>query len=166
MAAAIPARTSEHNETTESIWFLDSLVEVRASREEHPVSVVEMTVPADDASPLHLQDEDEWVHVLEGSVTFHVGADVVRARAGDSVFMPSGRLHTHVASGSGARWLVVTESGRFEKFVRAVGRDAPAPILPPRSGRLTHEDAEDVTRAGLEHGIEYFGPPGMSPTEL
>ena len=164
--AATPAHTTGATETTTSIWFLDSLVEVRASRDELPVSVVEMTVPGGDTSPLHLQDEDERIYLLAGSATFYVGAEVVHVHAGDSVFIPRGRLHAHVASDFGARWLVVTDSGRFANFVRAVGREASGAVLPPQSGRLSYEEAEDVTRAGLEHGIEYFGPPGMLPTEL
>lgn len=164
--AAVSAQTIDRTQTTNAIWFLDSLVEVRASRGELPVSVVEMTVPPGDLSPLHLQDEDERVYVLDGSATFYVGGDVVHARAGDSVFIPRGRLHAHVASEIGARWLVMTESGRFERFVRAVGRPAPAAELPPRTRGLSYDEAEEVTRAGLEHGIEYFGPPGTFPTDL
>ena len=164
--SSIPAPATMQTEKTTSIWFLDSLVEVRASRDEVPVSVVEMTVPAGDVSPLHLQDEDERVYVLEGAATFHVGAEVVHVRAGDSVLIPRGRLHAHSASDVGARWLVVTESGRFENFVRAIGREAPAPVLPRRGERLSYDEAEGVTRIALEHGIEYFGPPGTLPSDL
>ena len=162
--SAIAAHAAEHETTP--IWFLDSLIEVRGSRGELPVSVVEMTVPGGDAAPLHLQDEDERIHVLEGSATFFVGAEVIHARAGDSILIPRGRLHTHVASESGARWLVVTESGRFESFVRAIGRDASTATLPPQGERLAYDAAEDVTRTALAYGIEYFGPPGMLPSEL
>ena len=162
---ALAAHTTAPTQTT-SLWFLDSLVEVHAHGQERAASVVEMTVPPGDVAPLHLQDEDERIEVLDGSATFYVGAQVIHARAGDSVLIPRGRLHTHVASDFGARWLVMTEGGRFEGFVRAVGRPALARTLPPRSGRLDHDEAEDVTRAGLEHGVEYFGPPGTFPTDL
>jgi len=164
--AALPDTTDTTPTETTALWFLDSLAEVRASRDTLPVSVVEMTVPAGDTAPLHAQDEDERIYVLDGSATFYVGDDTIHARPGDSVVIPRGRLHAHRASDFGARWLVMTEHGRFEEFVRAVGRGALARTLPPKGDRLSYEEAEEVTRAGLAHGIEYFGPPGMLPTEL
>jgi quercetin dioxygenase-like cupin family protein len=149
-----------------TLWFLDSLVEVRASKANgEPVSAMEITVPPGDTAPLHLQDEDERIYVLAGSATFYVGDEVHHVRPGEKVFIPKGRLHTHHASDFGARWIVLTESGHFEDFVRAVSRQAPVAALPPRS-RLAWEDAEDLARIGLEHGIEYFGPPGTLPTDL
>ena len=163
--ATAPAPIETHAETTAPIWFLDSLVEVRASRERLPVSALEITVPAGDASPLHLQDEDERVYVLAGAATFYVGEEAVDVRAGDSVFIPRGRLHAHLASDLGARWLVVTESGRLEQFIRSAGRPAPAPVLPP-ARRPSDEEAERVVRVASAHGIEYHGRSGMRTTDL
>jgi quercetin dioxygenase-like cupin family protein len=153
--------------TETALWFLDSLVEIRSSKANgEPVSALEVTVPPGDTAPLHAQDEDERIYVLEGSATFYVGDETIHARPGDKVFIPRGKLHAHRATGSGARWIVLTESGRFEEFVRDVGRDAPTAVLPPKRGPLAWEEAEEVTRIGLNHGIEYFGPPGMLPTDL
>ena len=129
------------------------------------VSILEVTVPPGDMAPLHLLDEDERVYVLAGAVTFYVGADVLDVEAGGFV-LPRGSLHTHRASAEGARWLVMTDSGRFEDFVRAVGRPAEGRALPARNGRLSYEEADEVTRIALRHGIEYFGPPGTLPTDL
>lgn len=149
-----------------SLWFLDSLVAIRASKTNgDPVSAIEMTVPPGDTAPLHLQDEDERIYVLAGAATFYVGDEVHHVRPGQKVFIPKGRLHTHQASDFGARWIVLTESGHFEEFVRAASRQAPVATLPPRS-RLAWEEAEGLARIGLDYGIEYFGPPGTLPTDL
>ena len=164
--AAIATETSKEPSGPTRLWFLDTLVEIRASRADLPVSVLEMTVPAGDTAPLHLQDEDERIYVLGGAATFYVGSETVHARAGDTVLIPRGRLHAHRASDFGARWLVLTESGQLERFILVVGREAPAATLPPRNGPLAYEEAEEITRAALEHGIEYFGPPGTLPTDL
>jgi quercetin dioxygenase-like cupin family protein len=152
----------------DALWFLDSLAEVvrLSGPEAEGASMVELTVPPDDMAPLHLHDENEWIYMLEGAATFYVGSDVVELRAGHALELPKHRLRTHRASADGARWLVLTESDRFARFVRAVGRPAPYRAVPPRNGPLGYEAAETVTRIGLRYGIDYFGPPGTLPTDL
>jgi quercetin dioxygenase-like cupin family protein len=118
-------------------------------------SVVELTMPEGAASPLHVHDEDERVFLLQGRVTFTVGGEEVEAVPHTKLVLPAGIPHTYrVESAGRARWLVVTESGRFERFVRAVSRPAsePAPL------RTTLAEAVAFTVAAVENGIEILAP--------
>jgi quercetin dioxygenase-like cupin family protein len=149
----------------DALWFFDSLAEViRPSLAES--KGVELTVPPGDMAPLHLHDEDERIYMLEGAATFYVGSDVLEKEAGQIVELPARSPHTHRASSEGARWLVLTESDRFARFVRAVSRPAELRAVPPKNGPLGYEEAERVTRIARGYGIEYFAPPGTLPTDL
>jgi quercetin dioxygenase-like cupin family protein len=118
--------------TTDTLWFFDSLVHVRVSREEGEgrLSVLEMTAPRGSMPPLHVHSEDETCYVLEGALTIFAGDRVERLTPGDSLLAPRGVPHTYVAESEGTRMLVVTE-GEYERFVRAVGRPAEQDTLPP-----------------------------------
>jgi hypothetical protein len=68
--------------------------------------------------------------------------------------------HTYrVESHEGARWLVITRRGDFERFVRALSRPAERSGLPPAQGPPMAEQADALVAAAREHGIEFVGPP-------
>ena len=61
----------------EALWFLGCLVTVKSSAETTGggVAVLEHLAPRGAGSPLHVHRlEDEWFYVLEGELTFWVGA--------------------------------------------------------------------------------------------
>ena len=154
---------------TRTLWFDESLAEIRVSTRdgEGGVSVIEMDLPYAHMTPLHVHDEDETFHILEGRFTFFVGASVIEAEAGATLTAPKGIPHTfRVDSLDGARTLVVTSPGRFEDFVRAVSRPAAIPARPVVEGPPSFEEIEAFTRSAIENGIEILGPPGMLPTDL
>ena len=62
--------------------------------------------------------------MIEGELTFWVGGEVSVAPAGSFVYGPRGIPHTFVVSSERARFLLVTEPGGFEGFVRAAGAPA------------------------------------------
>lgn len=66
--------------------------------------------------PRHVHaNEDEIVCVLEGDVTFWIGADVRRAAAGICLFLPRGTEHGYaVVSGVARLLVVVTPAGSEE----------------------------------------------------
>ena len=83
-------------------------------------------------SPLHVHhNEDEWFYVIEGELTFWVGGEVIEAPAGSFVYGPRDVPHTFVVSSDDARFLLVTEPGGFEDFMRAMGRPAESLTMPP-----------------------------------
>src|SRR3954469_11122124 len=146
----------------EALWFLGSLVTIKASRDTTggAVAVLEHRSPRGAGSPLHVHNnEDEWFYVLDGELTFWVGGAVTVAPAGFFVFGPRDIPHTFIVSSDQARFLLVTEPAGFEGFMRAGGVPAerleipPAPTGPP--------DVEGLTRLAASFGIEIVGPPGI-----
>jgi quercetin dioxygenase-like cupin family protein len=148
---------------TDQLWFLNTLVTVRVPHDEGEdgISVLESLAPHGDSPPLHVhQTEDETFHVLEGLLRLSAGDADVRIGAGETVLAPKGEAHTYrVESPEGARWLVITTGGDFERFVRAFSRKAERPELPVPQGPPTPEQADALAAAAREYGIELIGPP-------
>jgi quercetin dioxygenase-like cupin family protein len=155
MAAAVRA--------TEQLWFVNTLKTVRVRHDEggDGVSVLESLAPQGDSPPLHVhRTEDEIFHILDGELRVRAGDADVRIGAGETILTPRGVPHTYrVESPAGARWLVITTRGDFERFVRAVGRPAERPELPTSHGPPTPEQSDALAAAAREHGIELMGPP-------
>jgi quercetin dioxygenase-like cupin family protein len=147
---------------TEQFWFLNTLVTVRVRHDEGEdgVSVLESLAPPGDSPPLHRQTEDEIFHLLEGQLRLRAGEADVRIGAGETMLAPKGVAHTYrVESPEGARFLVITRNGDFERFVRALGRPAKRPELPAPQGPPTPEQADALAAAARARGIELVGPP-------
>jgi quercetin dioxygenase-like cupin family protein len=149
-------------------WFFANLVRARVSRDQTGgrFSILEIAGPPGDTPPLHVHhEEDEAFHLLEGSARIHVGEEVHELRAGDSLLAPKGVPHTYIAGDQGARWLVTTSPGDFERFVLAASRPAETEVLPPAPpGPPSQEEVEAMSRLASEHGIEILGPPGALPS--
>jgi quercetin dioxygenase-like cupin family protein len=149
--------------STEQLWFLNTLhtIRVRHDDGEDGISVMESLARHGDSPPLHVhRTEDEVFHVLEGELRVRAGDTEVRIGAGETILAPKGVPHTYrVESREGARWLVVTTRGDFERFVRVLSRPAERPELPADEGPPTSEQADALAAAAREHGIELVGPP-------
>ena len=146
----------------EALWFLGSLVTIKASSETTAgaVAVIEHLGPRGSGSPLHVHSrEDEWFYVTEGELTFWVGGQVINAPAGSFVYGPRGIPHTFTVSSEQARFLLVTEPAGFEKFMRALAEPAPRLEIPPASD--APPDMTALGKLAAEHGIEILGPPGI-----
>jgi mannose-6-phosphate isomerase-like protein (cupin superfamily) len=55
---------------------------------------------------VHYADDEAW-HVLEGTLTFRLGAKQVEAPAGTTVFVPAGVPHDYFESEGPTRYLIV-----------------------------------------------------------
>jgi uncharacterized cupin superfamily protein len=148
---------------TDKLWFLNTLVTVRVGHHEGAdgISVLERLAPHGDSAPLHVHHtEDETFHVLEGELRLRSGGVDVRIGSGETILAPKGEAHTYrVESPDGARWLVITTRGDFERFVRQFSRQAARPELPEPQGPPTPEQADALAAAARRHGIEFVGPP-------
>jgi len=148
---------------TERLWFLNNLVTVRVRHDqgEDGISVLESLAPHGSSPPLHVhRTEDELFHVLEGELRVRADDAEIRIGSGESLLAPKGVPHTYrVESLDGARWLVVTTSGDFERFVRELSRQAERPELPSPPGPPTAEQQDALAAAAPRHGIELVGPP-------
>jgi quercetin dioxygenase-like cupin family protein len=149
--------------STEQLWFLNTLhtVRVRHGEGEDGISVMETLAPHGDSPPLHVhRTEDEIFHVLEGELRMRAGDTELRIGAGETILAPKDVPHTYrVESPAGARWLVITRRGDFERFVRAQSRPAERAELPPPETPPTPEQTEALAAAARDHGIELVGPP-------
>jgi mannose-6-phosphate isomerase-like protein (cupin superfamily) len=149
--------------STERLWFLNTLaiVRVRHDEGEDGTSVLERLAPHGESPPLHVhQNEDEIFHVLEGELRVRAGETEVRIGVGETILGPKGVPHTYrVESPAGARWLLITSRGDFERFMRTQSRPAERAELPPPQGPPTPEQADAFAAAAREYGIDLVGPP-------
>lgn len=150
-------------QTTEPLWFLNTLhtVRVRHDQGEDGISVLDALAPYGDSPPLHVhRTQDEFFHVLDGELRLRAGDADIWIGAGESLLVPKGVAHTYrVESPDGARWLVITTGGDFERFVRELSRAAERPGLPAPQGQPTPEQADALAGAARQHGIDLVGPP-------
>jgi mannose-6-phosphate isomerase-like protein (cupin superfamily) len=147
----------------EHLWFLDTLVIVRLSHEHGTdgIAILESLAPHGDAPPLHVHyHEDEAFHVLDGELQLRVGEEQLSIGAGETLLAPRGIPHTYrVTSPQGARWLIITAGGDFERFVRAMSRPAEAADTPEPADPPTPEQVAALAAVAREHGIDIIGPP-------
>jgi quercetin dioxygenase-like cupin family protein len=146
----------------EALWAFGGLALVKASSgaTDGRVFVVEMLAPRGAGSPLHVHHrEEEWFYVTEGELTFWVGGEVILAPAGSFVYGPRDIPHTFDVTSDEARFLLVTEPGDFEGFMRAAGEPAASLTIPPPPSEPPDLDA--LTALAAEYGIEILGPPGI-----
>lgn len=55
----------------------------------------------------YVQEQDEWVVLLEGGAILEVGGEEVLLAAGEHLFLPARTPHRVVSSVQGSRWLAV-----------------------------------------------------------
>jgi mannose-6-phosphate isomerase-like protein (cupin superfamily) len=143
----------------EALWFLGSLVTVKASGTETRgrLTVVEFVNPPGFAPPLHQHlNEDELFYVLSGTAEFRCDGEVFSAGPGDFVLLPSRLPHTFiVGAGEPLQTLQITTPSGFEQFAAEVGEPAPARRLPD-PGQI---DPAALGHAAARHAIEILGPP-------
>jgi quercetin dioxygenase-like cupin family protein len=146
----------------EAFWSLGGLITIKASAATTGgrVTVVEVLAERGSGSPLHVHHrEDEWFFVIEGELTFWVGGEVLHAGAGGFVYGPRDVPHTFDVASERARFLLVTEPGGFDGFVRALGQPAPQRVAPPPPE--APPDMALLAATAAEYGIEILGPPGI-----
>jgi len=159
---SVPAAGSVDT-SVRKVWFLNTLVHIHIAGSDgnDGLSVLEHRAPFADSPPLHVHDtEDEIFHILEGDFRVQVANDVGRYGPGTVVLAPKGVPHTYrVESSAGGRFVTVTARGEFERFVRAVGREAERDELPPPAGPPSPEAMRQLQAIARTFGIEFVGPP-------
>jgi cupin 2 domain-containing protein len=55
----------------------------------------------------YVQEQDEWVVLLQGEATLNVAGTSVALKSGDYLFLPSKTAHTVMRVSQGALWLAV-----------------------------------------------------------
>lgn len=144
-------------DTRNTLRFLDGYASILTTGATRGASVVELVMPEGSASPEHIHDEDETIVVLEGDVVFRVGGETVRPDERGRIVLPQGVAHSYRVGSDDARWLSIG-AGRYEAFVRAVGR----PLDSAPAGELDLAGAVALTVAAAQNGIEIVGPPPLA----
>lgn len=120
-------------------------------------SLVDEQARRGETVPLHRHEGDpESFYVLEGEITFFLGADSregTRARAGSFVHVPGGTVHGFRVESETARYLILT-SPRHGEFYRAI-------TLPARPGGLPPSEPVSggiIEDACASFGVDFVGP--------
>jgi quercetin dioxygenase-like cupin family protein len=120
-------------------WF-ESTITLKASCAE--IGVIEAMLRPGEEPPLHVhKNEDEWLMVLDGEMTFQVGGENHLGKAGAFVSFPRGIPHTFSVESERARFLVMNTPGAFERMFEL------APKTP-----------EEAVRAMTAFGMEVVDP--------
>lgn len=106
------------------------------------IGITEALMSPGEEPPLHVhKNEDEWLYLLEGEMTFHVGGQDHRSQPGGFVCFPRGIPHTFSVESPKARILVINTPGGFERMFE----------LGPKT-------PEEAGRALQAFGMEIVGP--------
>jgi quercetin dioxygenase-like cupin family protein len=99
-------------------------------------------------TPLHVHhNEDEAFWVLEGSLTFEVGGQVIKVEPGSFLFGPRDVPHLYRVDKGPARLLFIVSPAGFEGFIRDTSEPAPTPTLPPTFSRAAQSRRNGSTGA-------------------
>ena len=107
------------------------------------------------AGPRHVHhDQDEWIYVIEGEFDFEIGGQLLRAQAGETVFLPRKVAHAWTSVGETPGKILDTyqPAGKMEDFYREVGRFTTPPI---------HEvlGVHGLSQLFQTHGMDLVGAP-------
>ena len=81
------------------------------------MALVDMTLPKGVEPPPHTHtSEDESFYLLQGSITFHIGDEVIEAKQGEAVFAPRKVPHYFIINSASARFLTVITPGKFLEY--------------------------------------------------
>ena len=123
-----------------ALGWLESIITLKAANA--GVGITEVVMHPGEEPPFHIhRNEDEWLYLLEGQMTFHVGGNDYRGAPGAFVFYPRGIAHTFTCESPSARVLVITSPGGFERMFEL------APKTP-----------EEAARAMQAFGMEAVAP--------
>jgi quercetin dioxygenase-like cupin family protein len=153
----VPQPYALAREEGQALWFLDSLLIVKATGEQTggAFGLIDNVMPPGD-SPYHVHhNEDEAFYVLEGEMTFYVGAEKIKAEPGTWVYGPREVPHGFRIEGvSPARMLLLNTPAGFEQFPVEVGEPARELTLPPAEP----PDIERLMSVAATYDIEILGP--------
>ena len=75
---------------------------------EHKNVKITRIVSSDDVEPIeYIQEEDEWLLLLEGEATLSIADEEKKLTKGETFFIPAKTPHTVLNTSSGTVWLTV-----------------------------------------------------------
>jgi quercetin dioxygenase-like cupin family protein len=111
------------------------------------LAMLDMTLPKGVEPPPHLHtNEDETFYLLEGTITFHVGEEVIVAKPGDAVFAPKQVPHHFVIETQSARFINLITPGKFLEYFLEYSYQATELAIVPPQGPPPVEVIEQMTK--------------------
>ncbi len=143
----------------QAFWMLGGLYEVLLSSDETngATTVMQFTVPVGMAPPAHSHSGTETIYVVDGTLTYHIGGELIDAGPGSIFHIPPGTPEFFEPT-STAKLVVTYVPGGMDKFFAEVAEPAqrreipPAPTSPP--------DVERLAKVGAKYGMTLEAPPG------
>ena len=153
------AYVARHAGEGDALWMLGGLYEVKATGEETGgrATVMQMTVPAGMGPPPHVHDCDEFVYVIDGTGTWHVGGESIEGGPGSLFFFRAGTVETFEPT-SELKVLIIYSPGGTDKFFAEFGERAESRELPPAPDGPP--DIERLVAVAGRYGMEIRAPEG------
>lgn len=144
-------------------WAMGGLFEhlLTAEESDGAMGLSEVTMPPGIAPPLHVHThEAEAFYLLEGTMTYRAGNDVVQLTAGDFIYLPASLPHAFRVTGSApARFLALTTPGGLMHLYDEVGIPAAARRIPGDDGQSAEVEIAKWNSVGPRYGLRVVGPP-------
>ncbi|MBO9610616.1 MAG: cupin domain-containing protein [Paenibacillaceae bacterium] len=145
-------------EEGQHLWYLNGLVNIRLNATDTGGQFcwVDELLPVGSETPYHLhRNEDETFYVVDGDVAFVLDGRLVRAKAGDIIFLPKKIPHGfRVIGDRPARLINLVNPSGFEQMFTEAGEPAATFELPHPSA----PDISKVVEACMKLGVEILGP--------
>lgn len=140
-----------------SFWMMGGLYNIKASSQSTggAFCTIEMTIPPgpQSAPPPHRHECAEAVYVIEGTINYHIGDQVVQGIPGCFFCVPKGTLEWFETIGdTPARVLVTYTPGGMDKFFEETAEPATSASLPPSQ---EEPDIEKLTTIGRKYGVTF-----------
>ena len=147
--------------TGTATWALGSLYErlVSAGETGGQLGVSIVTQPPGMASPLHVhtREAEAWF-ILDGTMTYLAGGQLVDLAAGDFIYLPRDVPHGFRTTGSTpVRFLALTIPGQLLDLYDEVGVPAAERRIP--DGGVPAGDIARWNELGPQYGLRIVGPP-------
>ncbi|MBS2020525.1 MAG: cupin domain-containing protein [Deltaproteobacteria bacterium] len=163
------SRVSPATDPHAPLWHLGSLFRWLATAHETggAFALAEVVVRAGAEPPPHVHaNEEESFYVLEGDLEFLVDGVSTRARAGDFLVLPRGKVHAFLVRSAEARLLLMVTPGGLDEAFVATSEPAPrAALPPPMDGPPPREVIERLLAIHGARGVRFQlgGPPEGAP---
>ncbi len=171
MATQTPRATTDPSQRTviyrpagtgPATWAMGSLFEhlVRGS-ESGGLGVVLVTQPPGIATPLHRHThEDEAFYLLDGTMTYRAGDELLHLAAGDFLWLPRGLPHAFRVTGTvPVRFVGFADPGGLFSLYDEVGLPAMERRIPGADGQSMAVEIPRWNEVSPRYGLEVVGPP-------
>ena len=121
------------------------------------LAIIDVRIVPGNEPPRHYHSrEDETNIILTGEITYFIGDDIIKAKAGDIVFMPKGVPHNFKVTSSTASVRLIVTPGGFENFFAAITHPFNEENEQLIGAPLSKEKIEMIAKASKEFGVTFI----------